>query len=378
MHTERPSSTEAAAAVLRGLNENSSKVRFAGGGTKTSWGNPVDDIDARLETTELSRILEHNAGDLTVVVEAGVEVGTLQAAAGEKDQMLAIDAFDPGGATVGGVVAAADSGPLRHRYGPMRDLVLGVTVVLADGTIAKSGGKVIKNVAGYDLGKLFSGSLGTLGLIARVALRLHPKPPRTVTLVASAARPAALQAAALAIAALPLEMESLDISWSSGVGAVLARFGGAAPEGRGAKARDELAGIDVDVEITDDDTDLWREQSRAQRSPDGAALKISGVPTAAAQVLSAAEAAGGRVVGRAALGLYWVTFGGSPDDLVAAIDELRAVVGPWTAVVTDAPDEVRRKTDVWGEPDALPLMRRVKQRFDPKGICNPGIYVGGI
>ena len=378
MLTESPSTIEAAAEALRGLNEGAQKVRFIGGGTKSSWGNPIDEIDVKMNTGGLDRIVEHNAGDLTAVVEAGLPVGTLRSTVEEKAQMFALDPFDPGGATVGGVVAAGDSGPLRHRYGPIRDLVLGVTVVLADGTIAKSGGKVIKNVAGYDLGKLFSGSMGTLGLIARVALRLHPKPPRTVTLVASTASPEALQAGALAIAALPLEMESLDVSWSGGVGAVLARFGGAAPEGRGATAREGLADIDVDVEITDDDADLWLEQARAQRSVDGAAVKISGLPTEAARCVAAAESAGGRLVGRAALGLYWVTIDGAPDELVAQIDELRAAVRPWPVVVTDAPDDVRYKVDVWGEPSAFALMERVKQRFDPKSICNPGIYVGGL
>ena len=378
MRTDSPATIEAAAGALREVNGNASKVRFVGGGTKSSWGNPVDDVDVHLSTGELNRIVEHNAGDLTVVVEAGLGVGTLQSTVAKEGQMLALDAFDPGGATVGGMVAAGDSGPLRHRYGPIRDLVLGVTVVLADGTVAKSGGKVIKNVAGYDLGKLFSASLGSLGLIVRVALRLHPRPPRTVTLVASAASPDALQSAALAVAALPLEMDSFDLSWSSGVGALLARFGGAAPDGRAVKAREGLAGIDVDAEITDDDGGLWLEQARAQRSADGVALKISSLPTEAAGILSAAESVGGRVVGRAALGLYWVTLDGAPGDLVAAIDELRTAVRPWHLVVTDAPDDVRRKIDVWGEPSAGALMQRIKQQFDPKRICNPGIYVGGL
>jgi len=380
VRTETPSTIEAASSALRALNEGGHRVRFVGGGTKSSWGNPVDDLDAQLATAALGRIIEHNAGDLTAVVESGVRVGDLGSAVAEKGQMFALDAFDPGGATVGGVVAAGDSGPLRHRYGPIRDLVLGVTVVLADGTVAKSGGKVIKNVAGYDLGKLFAGSLGTLGMIARVALRLHPAPPRTVTLVASASSPDAVQSAALAVAARPLEMESLDVAWASGAGAVLARFGGAAPEGRAAHAREALAGIDVDVEVIEEDADLWARQRRAQRSSGGAALRISSVPAHAAKVLSASEAAGGRVVGRAGLGLYWVTLEGAPGDLVGRIDELRAALKPWPVVVTDAPEDVRRKVDVWSEPNpsSIPLMHRIKQRFDPKGICNPGIYVGGI
>jgi glycolate oxidase FAD binding subunit len=378
MKTESPSTIAAAADALRSSNESGAKVRFFGGGTKSSWGNPVDGIDVELTTGGLTRIVEHNAGDLTAVVEAGLPLADLHAEVGEKGQMLALDPLDPGGATVGGTVATGDSGPLRHRYGPVRDLVLGVTVVLPDGTVAKSGGKVIKNVAGYDLGKLFASSMGTLGLIARIAVRLHPKPPRTVTLVASTASPDALQAAAIAVSALPLEAESLDVSWSAGVGALLARFAGAAPDGRAAAAREGLAGIDVDVEITDDDTALWLEQARAQRSEAGAALKISGLPTETAKIVSAVESAGGRAVGRAALGLFWATMEGAPGDLVAQIEEVRSGVKPWPVTVTDAPDDVRRKVDVWGEPNAWTLMHRMKQRFDPNGICNPGIYVGGL
>src|SRR5437899_6903539 len=127
-------------------------------------------------------------------------------------------------ATVGGVVATGDSGPLRHRYGTARDLLLGITVVLSDGTVAKSGGKVIKNVAGYDLAKLFGGSFGTLGLIAEVAVRLHPVPASRTTVAGSSDDPASLQAAALAVSHAPLEAEALDVRWDGGHGAVLARF----------------------------------------------------------------------------------------------------------------------------------------------------------
>ena len=143
------------------------------------------------DTRRLNRILEHNEGDFTAILEAGVPLVEAQAAFGAAGQMLALD--PPLGAdaaaTIGGVIAANDSGPMRHRYGSVRDLVVGITVVLSDGTIAKSGGKVIKNVAGYDLAKLFAGSFGTLGLIARVAVRLHPAPPRTATVTARERRP---------------------------------------------------------------------------------------------------------------------------------------------------------------------------------------------
>ena len=134
-----------------------------------------------LSTRRLDRLLEYEPGDLTVVVEAGIRLSRLQAELSTHGQMLALD--PPGDPTIGACLCGDLSGPRSHRYGAMRDLVIGVTVVLADGTIASSGGKVVKNVAGYDLGKLFAGSRGRLGLVARVALRLHPRPAAEAAVV---------------------------------------------------------------------------------------------------------------------------------------------------------------------------------------------------
>jgi glycolate oxidase FAD binding subunit len=141
-----------------------------------------DGGETRFSTARLNRVLEHEPGDLTAIVEAGIRLSELQAYLAGYGQMLGLD--PPGDPTIGACLAADLSGPRRHRYGAMRDLVIGVTVVLAGGLVASSGGKVVKNVAGYDLGKLFSGSRGRLGLIARVALRLHPRPAETATVVA--------------------------------------------------------------------------------------------------------------------------------------------------------------------------------------------------
>jgi FAD/FMN-containing dehydrogenase len=142
-----------------------------------------------LSTRRLSRVLEYEPGDLTVIAEAGLRLSELQAELARHGQMLALD--PPGDPTLGACLAGDLSGPRRHRYGTMRDLVIGVTVVLADGTIASSGGKVVKNVAGYDLAKLFAGSLGRLGLVGRLALRLHPRPAAEATVVAEADDPQA-------------------------------------------------------------------------------------------------------------------------------------------------------------------------------------------
>jgi glycolate oxidase FAD binding subunit len=377
---EAPNSLEAAAQVMRAAHDEERALRFVGGGTKSHWGNPLDDGYDELSTTGLDRIIEHNAGDLTIVVESGVPFGALQATVEESGQMFAVDPYDPGSATIGGVVATGDSGPLRHRYGAIRDLVLGVTVVLPEGTVAKSGGKVIKNVAGYDLGKLFTASFGTLGLIGRVALRLHPKPPATVTLRASTDDAKVMQEAVIELAAQPLELESLDLMWSRGAGTVLARFAGSAPEGRVEAGRRALHGSEVEIEIVDDDNELWDEQRRLQRSDDGMVLKISGLPATAARIASVARDADAELVGRAGLGLYWMRMTGAPDDLIGHAEEVRAALSDHAVVILDAPDAVRRKVDVWGVENqtTIPLMQRIKERFDPRGICNRGIFVAGI
>src|SRR3954449_3836284 len=227
--TERPGSPEEAAELLRSLGEGRKPLRPRGGGTKLEWGGLGDPTVVDIETTGMARILEHNVGDLTAVLEAGVPLAEAQAAFADDDQMLALDTplRPDGDRTGGGVVATADSGPLRHRYGGVRDLVVGISVALSDGTLAKAGGKVIKNVAGYDLGKLFAGSYGTLGLIVSVTVRLHPRPVATATAVGAADDPDELARAATLVAGLPLEADSLDATWREGSGRVLARFGGA-------------------------------------------------------------------------------------------------------------------------------------------------------
>src|SRR3954468_24240994 len=168
----RPQSVEEVSAVLR---ESSGPVRVRGGGSKWTWGATGVPPDVVIDTAGLDRGVEHAAGDLVVTVQAGALRADVQTVLGVAGQWLALDPPEPA-ATVGGVVATAVSGPRRLRYGAPRDLLIGLTVVLADGTVARSGGKVVKNVAGYDLGKLFTGSYGTLGVVAECTFRLHPLP----------------------------------------------------------------------------------------------------------------------------------------------------------------------------------------------------------
>ena len=167
--------------------------------------------DLVLSTRSLDRLLEHAAGDLTATVEAGIRLSVLNRALAEDGQMLALD--PPGDPTVGACIAGNLSGPRRHRYGTARDLVLGVTVVLADGTVASSGGKVVKNVAGYDLGKLFCGSRGTLGLVARASLRLHPLSEAARTLAVPVNSPEAAERLARSLHRSHLVPSAVDLHW---------------------------------------------------------------------------------------------------------------------------------------------------------------------
>jgi glycolate oxidase FAD binding subunit len=295
--------------------------------------------------------------------------------------MLALDPplGEGDAATLGGVLAAGDSGPLRHRYGSMRDLVVGVAVALSDGSLAKAGGKVIKNVAGYDLGKLLIGSFGTLGLVVSVTVRLHPRPEETASAWGSSADPAVLAGAVAQLTRLPLEADCLDIAWGAGGGGVFVRFGGAAAERQAVAVVDRLraAGLE-DVASSADDDELWAAQRAGQRSAEGAVLKVSSRPADLGTVLEAARDAGAKVVGRAGLGVHWLTLQG--DDLASRVDAVRAALAPRACTLQDAPEAVRAAVAPWAEPDpgALAVMRRVKERFDPARIFSPGSFVGGI
>jgi len=379
--TERPGSPEEAAELLRGIGEAGRAVRPLGGRTKLDWGGVGEPVAVELETGEMAKILEHNVGDLTAVLQAGVPLAEAQAAFSEKGQMFAVD--PPLGAndaaTIGGVVAAADSGPLRHRYGGVRDLVVGISIALSDGTLAKAGSKVIKNVAGYDLGKLFTGSYGSLGLIVSVTIRLHPKPAATATAVGASDDADALAQAAGVLAGLPLEADSLDAAWREGSGRVLARFGGASAgdQAEATAKRMREAGLEG-VQTVEDDEELWAALRAAQRSPDGASLKVSGRMTDLAPAIRTAEEAGGGLVSRAAHGLSWITL--DAGDLARRVTDVRSALEPRPVVLLDGPAGLRSDFDPWGpvEPGALAVMRRIKERFDTTRSFRPGAYVGGI
>jgi glycolate oxidase FAD binding subunit len=376
-----PSSFEQAASMLAAAAGEGQTVRIRGAGTKLAWGAATAEPDLELCSSGLDQLLEHNVGDLTAVLQAGAPVARAQETFAAEGQMLALDpALGIGrdrDATIGGLLATGDCGPLRHRYGAPRDLVLGMTVALSDGTIAKSGSKVIKNVAGYDIAKLFCGSFGTLGMILSVSVRLHPLPVNAITALGASGDHRVLSAAAVALSRAPLELESLDVAWKAGRGGMLARVAGVQADSRAEQiaAIMRKAGLEQ-VDTTSDDDSLWARQRAGQRAQNGNALvRVAARPSALGLVLNASDTAGGTLVGRATLGTSYVEL--DPD----AVASFREALPPKAvSVLLDGPRSLREQLDPWGEssPGALELMRRIKLRFDPAQVCNPGVFVGAI
>ncbi|HSH60055.1 MAG TPA: FAD-binding oxidoreductase [Acidimicrobiales bacterium] len=377
----QPSSTEEAGEVMRSAGAEGQRLRVRGGATKLAWGQPTEPPDVDVSTQRLDQVVEHNEGDLITVLQAGVPLARAQEVLADADQMIALDPplGEGDAATIGGVVATGDSGPLRQRYGAARDLILGVTVALSDGTVAKAGGRVIKNVAGYDLAKLFSGSFGTLGLVVEVVMRLHPRSSDTVTAVGVTDYPDSLGGAASAVAHSPFGPECLDVSWAEWQGELMARFGGAAPEAPASEAMELMKKAGLEVRLDENDGERWQRQRSRQRSANGAVVRVSGLVSELPKVLKTTRDVGVSMVGRAGLGLSWMTLAdGDTADLVSSVEEVRRRLHPFACLVLDAPVEVRKKAEVWGEAEATPLMRRIKARFDPHGVCNPGMFIGGI
>jgi glycolate oxidase FAD binding subunit len=385
--TVSPASAEEAAEVLRAAARDDLAVVARGAGTKQDWGNPPRRVDLVVETKNLTGVVEHAAGDLIVVVRAGTPVEELQEKLAPAGQQLGLDTPIPG-ATAGGTVALNVSGPRRMLYGTVRDLLIGVTIVRADGVVAKAGGKVVKNVAGYDLGKLVTGSYGTLGLITECVFRLHPLPAATAVVrrhVGSAQAAGQLVAAVLGAQVVPSALE-VDTTGGGADGvievAVLLEGVPAGVAGRVTATRMILGGDSVAGETA---PDWW---GRYPWHPGDVGIKLTAALSGVASLLAAAGAASDhhdvpvRVRGSAGTGVLYAGLPASTDPAVVAriVDELRAAAdrAGGHAVVLTAPAPVREHVDIWGRVAGLDLMRRIKQQFDPDGRLAPGRFVGGI
>jgi glycolate oxidase FAD binding subunit len=382
-----PATTEEAAALVAASRDLTVVVR--GGGTKIHQGPPPRELDLIIDTRRLTGIVEHAAGDLITVARAGTPMADLHRLPG---QQLALDA--PPAATAGGTVAANASGPRRLRYGTARDLLIGITVVRPDGRITKSGGKVVKNVAGYDLGKLYTGSQGTLGLITECVFRLHPVPLHT-NFVRSNAPPTH----AANVLAGQFAASALEINAAPGTAPEIAVL----LEGTEAGVRDRAAALArlLDGEVTDTPPPWW-DTPPWPAGDDVLALKLTGTLSRVPALVSAAVDAGLTIRGSAGTGVLYAgaafptaplspasahsaspaggTVPGPRGDAARVVALLRAAAtaAGGHAVVLKAPPTVRDRIDMWGPVPGLDLMRRVKDQFDPDHRFAPGRFVGGI
>jgi glycolate oxidase FAD binding subunit len=367
-----PGNTEEIAAVLRLAQENHLTVVVCGGGTKQGWGYPVASALV-LEMHRLNTLREHTWQDMTCSVEAGCTWAAMQAGLAQHGQFVAVDPLWPDKATVGGIVATNDSGALRQRYGGLRDLIIGMTIVLADGTIARTGGKVVKNVAGYDLHKLMIGAFGTLGVVTSVNFRLHsiPRSAQSFTVSATSVEPVgrvmlAMLHAQLSTVAIQLrggvDGFDLDIQLAS-LPEVLETQAGALEvlaQGEGVRLR---AAAD----------EVWNARQR-QLDAD-VVCKGTMLPSEIARFAERVRGLGGESVTQAG----GIMIAGFPVAAVGQLMELRRELEEAGGSLMVLKQPLETRLDCWGTlPDSLPLMREIKRRFDPDRVLNPGRFLGQI
>jgi glycolate oxidase FAD binding subunit len=404
-----PGSIEEVAAVMALASEVGSPVTPWGGGTAASVGMPAGGAGLVVGLRRLSRLLDHEPGDLTATVEAGMTVEAFQTALGSRGQWLSLDPADAERATVGGVLATNACGPRRHLYGTARDVLIGVTVVTAEGSVVKGGGKVVKNVAGYDLPKLFIGSYGTLGVIVEATVKLRPLPEREELVSVRFDRLKDAGAAVKAVAAsdlIPNAVELLDGAGASGAG-----FAAGSPPPAGVLVvgfdgvreqvdwqRAELARLTGPLGGRDPkplDAAAWTRLTAAARtafSTTAAVMTLAVLPSQVAEIM---EQGAGIARGRG-LQSAWAAHAGvgvvcgalasepvpkDPAALVAVLAEWRemARAGGGHANLEWAPLAIKSQIPVWDDPGAAGrIMERIKAQLDPRNILNPGRFVAGI
>ena len=368
---ERPTNSEALAGALRAAATRGDVVDVRGAGSKP-WGRPLaTPTGTVIDLTAHDRILEHEPGDLVVRVAAGCPLASLQAALAPHGQCLAVDEVVPG-STIGGILATNLAGPRRHRLGTPRDLILGATVVLADGTVAHSGSKVVKNVAGYDLARLHVGAFGTLGVIAEATLRLHPVEPAAAFVTATVEAGPPLAGALEAIAFSQDEPSAVEIDRAEFAEAVTLALLVEGSEAGVARRAERLAGAVPGAVVTPSAPDWWG------RLPGPATVKVSVPPASvgeAARTLPAAVRGSGGV---GALQVGWSPAGS--DEVGPTLEAIRAIAhdAGGSAVLLDAGGPLADDVDVWGPVAGLPLMQRIKDELDPDHRLAPGRFVGGI
>lgn len=376
--------------VLKAAQGLGLAVAPRGGGTKVGLGHPPRRLDLVLATERLDQVVAYEPADLTVTVQAGLRMGPLQALLGRYGQTLPLDSPGGGAATVGGLIATAPTGPRRLAYGGVRDQVVGLRVALPDGRLIRTGGRVVKNVAGYDMTKLFIGALGTLGIITEATFKVRPRPESVRNVAAGFASPGACLACAEAILASELVPAALT-AFSPGAAerlglpgpwalAVLLEESGPNVRYQAERVVEEARrcrALDLNTNVAD--PHLWeRVADYAAFAGAAAAVRVNTVISALEQELTRRPA--GEAIAHVGTGqVLRMAFGEAEDPALA--DAIRAWLRPpeGTAVLERAPGLLRAALPVWGDPGpAFPLLQGLKQAYDPAGVLNPGRYVGGL
>jgi len=388
-----PAGPEQVAAILRICAENQASVIPWGGGTSMSLGNIPRGADVVVGLEKLSQLIEHDDANLTATAQPGMQVAAFQELLGQRRQFFPVDPPLPALATLGGIVAANVNGPRRMQYGGVRDLTIGMKVALATGEQIKSGGKVVKNVAGYDLCKLFVGSLGTLGIVTEVTLRMAPLPESAASVVATGPLDRCarfveqlsdgplLPAAVTILSAVPggNARTPAVATWVEGFEAAVAR------QLRDLAALADEAGLASEALRQEPHRRLWEEIGDFGANGEGVLYRITVPVGATAEILAtidrwSGEAAPPRYVAHTGTGTIWLLAGNDPSSLgwfprlIALAESHKGHV-----IIAAAPPELKSGIDVWGPPPAsLGLMRELKRRFDPQEILNPGRFLGGL
>lgn len=390
-----PNTQSELAEVIACARKNRWRILPCGSGSKLSWGGLAKNIDVVVSTERLNRVVEHAVGDLTLTVEAGAKFCDIQTMVAKAGQFIALDPAYPQTATLGGIVATADAGSLRQRYGGVRDMLLGFSFVRSDGAIAKAGGRVVKNVAGYDLMKLFTGSFGTLGIITQLTFRLYPvvEASQTVVLTGTSDNIAAAAKTLLASALTPTAVDLLSSQLVNRLGlgkgmSLITRFQSVTESVKEQSARllevGETLGLQGSSLSGDEEANLWQQLEEAiwgYGRESAIACKIGVLPTAAVAILTQLDRTQmGIGLIHAGSGLGLLRFE-NPEVKKQTILEMRNFCQSQQGFLTvlEAPLAFKENFDVWGYGgNALDLMRQIKQQFDPDNIFSPHRFVGGI
>ncbi|VXD25498.1 FAD linked oxidase-like protein [Planktothrix serta PCC 8927] len=383
-----PQTQEELAQVIAYTHQQQLSVLPCGFCSKIDWGGLIKNVDFAVSTERMNQLIEHAVGDLTITVEAGMKFSQMQAILAQENQVVGFDPTYPELATIGGIIATGDTNFLRQRYRSIRDLILGISIVRYDGKIAKAGGRVVKNVAGYDLMKLFTGSYGTLGIISQITLRVYPQAEFSGTVILTGEPEAIAQAnqTLLSSALTPVSVDLISTNLSKLLGfgdkiSLVVQFQ-SIPESVQQQSQrlmevGETLGLKA-IYFDFDQANLWQQlKQQIWQSQSNASIlcKIGVTPTSAVKTLMQCQTLG---VIHAGVGLGVLRFESvSPETLLNLRNWCQSQGGFLS--ILKAPVELKQQLEVWGySGNALNLMRQIKKQFDPQNQLSPNRFVGGI